>query len=69
MTTFLTAAAKSSSSAGTLTVVFLAIGAFLVGGAISFSSRKQWAGVVITALLAVGSFVLAYLYYRTYRAG
>jgi hypothetical protein len=68
VTAILVAAAKSSS-ASTLFVVFLAIGAFLVGGAISFYSRKQWPGVVITALLAIGSFALAFSYYRTYKAG
>lgn len=61
-------AATSSSAAGTLTVVFLTLGAFLVGGAISFGTRKAWIGVAITGVLAVASFVLALLYYRTYKA-
>jgi hypothetical protein len=61
------AAAKGSSAASGLTIVFLTFAAFLIGGAISFGMRKRWVGVSITTALAVGSCLVALSYYRAYK--
>jgi len=62
------AAAPSTSGSATLTIVFMVVGGFLIGGAISFGMRKHWISSAILGLLAIGSIALAVSYYRTYRA-
>ena len=68
MTALAVAAATKSSTAGTLALVFLAVGGFLVGGTISLASRKRVAFAVVIGIFALVCFGVAYQYYRSYKA-
>ena len=65
LTTLVAAAStKSHSNQSTLAIVFLTLGGFLIGGAISFGMRKRWVGTVVTGVLALVFIAVAVSYYR-----